>query len=650
MYGRKRLLCLLVMVEIIIPIGAQQIPMNSQDMEDLLYRDESAIIHEPYLAVNPASLLLPLNLNTASEDELEASDMFTPYQIYQLLNYRKKYGPLYSIYELDALPGFQSTQVSRIESRIITGYSRIPENKKPRRHMILVNLERSRMDSPDRENYAGSDLKSCIRIRSDPLSCLSLALTYEKDAGEPFLYRNRPQFLSGYLTYKGKNLIRQLLFGNYRLNHGAGLVNGSGFIHRAGNFRITRRSISMIKPHASVSESNYEQGLACILGKKRLQCMLWASYHHFSLSPTAIAEHPQTSQWFELQRSSGLFRTESELEARDLAYRFHTGIQLLYKQQGLSMGVMSGSEWTGPGSRAKKFLAEKPVPGMQHKISLHGNWYKRKIQVFGELSASEFSSLAFLAGTNYQFNDFINGSLLIHHYGAAYQGSLPSSYASGSKIRNEQGLAFHLRMETGETLTMHFTGELFRFPSPRYLTQGPSGGYRLDLSLQNPLNNKLQWRTRLVCKIWQTTPADEITAIRPLLDSRLIRIDGQLIYNHNDRFRWLSRLVIGHYQQGQNPSTSYATVQQVAFTGDRFKALAQFVLFCVSDWANRIYLYEPGLYYSFRFPAYYGSGQKSSFLFTCKVVKGFSVSAKISWTIKNGKKEWDSGIQLQTKL
>jgi hypothetical protein len=206
-------------------------------------------------------------------------------------------------------------------------------------------------------------------------------------------------------------------------------------------------------------------------------------------------------------------------------------------------------------------------------------------------------------------------------------------------------------METGKNIIAKLTAEVFRYPSPRYLTSVPSGGYRLDLSLQNPGTKMVQWRARVVSKTWQTTPVDELSKIRPLQDSRQSRLDGQLIYNHSDQFRWQSRLVIGYYSEKQSSSPAYAAVQQVTLATPRIlKVTTQFVLFHVSDWENRIYLYEPGFYYSFNFPAYYGTGQKTTLLLTLKPVKGVSVSAKISGIINRGKRKWECGVQLRLSL
>ena len=660
MHGKIQKLFLLFMAWIPAQLQAQQVPLSSQDMEDLLYRDEAVIIPETDPGEYPDSRPTRIDLNHASLEDLEASGIFTSYQVHMLLKYREKYGPIFSIYELAVLPGFHSSKVFEIEPYVSLKTINIPGRKTHGKSMLMVNLEKSmpvgdayQVDSAsgDKPIYAGPPLKTAIRIKAHPWKKLSMALSYEKDAGELFLYRNRPQFLSGYLSYVGDRFVKQLVLGNYKLNQGVGLVNGAGFFHRAGDFRINQQSLSRIRPYASLSETMYEQGLACKMGTKKFQVLLWASYHKFSLSPTAFTNDSKAYNWLDYQRSSGLYRSKSELEARELAYRIHSGIQLLYKHQNLAVGLMYGSEWAGPSNKALAMLKENPDPSPQQMVSIHGNWYKRKLQIFGELSTSDFRSQAFLLGTLYHFNDYVRGRLLVHHYGAGYRGALPSSYGSGSHIRNEQGIAFHLHMEPGKYIIAKLTGELFRYPLPRYLCHFPSIGYRLDLSLQNPTNKILQWRARVVNKSWQTSPADLTSKIRPLQDNRISRFDARLIYFHHDRFRWQSRLVLSYYSQKQNSAPGYAALQQITLsTSKYFKATVQFVIFHVSNWENRIYLYEPDFYYNFSFPAFYGNGQKTTLLFTLKPLKGFSVSAKISGLRNHGNQQWETGIQLLLKL
>ncbi len=479
------ILCGLVLLLIGMPglLGAQ-IPASTGEMEDLFYRSESASIPE-FLVNEPMETgEAILDLNNASSEELETSGLFTPYQIHQLLKYREEFGEIFSIHELAVIPGFSQNKVKELLSFVFTGPVKKPDRKIRTQHSVLLHLGRSfpgKEDSLSGENhaYAGPPLLTCIRIKSRLNARYSMALTYEKDAGESFLYRNKPQFLSGYLSLDGKGFCKQVVLGCFKLNQGAGLVNGDGFFHQLGKFRVSRQSLSMLRPYASKTESDYEQGIACQLDRKKLKFLLWASYRPLSLSPKAFTTYPVSDRWLDYERTTGLYRTDGELEGRALASRIHTGAQLLYNHHHLTLGIMSGYLWAFPSPKAKKYLDTNPGAVFHPKASLHANRLKGRLHLFGEIAVDENTSLAAIFGTNFHFNDYIQGSFLLHHYGTDYHGTYPSSYASGSSIKNEQGLAFYLHVETGKFVTMDLRGELFRYQAPRYLTELPSTGSRV---------------------------------------------------------------------------------------------------------------------------------------------------------------------------
>jgi len=101
----------------------------------------------------------------------------------------------------------------------------------------------------------------------------------------------------------------------------------------------------------------------------------------------------------------------------------------------------------------------------------------------------------------------------------------------------------------------------------------------------------------------------------------------------------------------QRSSPAYAAVQQLSLGSSRhLKVTAQFVLYHVNEWENRIYLYEPGFYYSFNFPAYYGKGQKTTLLLSFKPLKRITVSTMLSGKVKGDNRIWETGIQLRLYL
>ncbi|MCD4710076.1 MAG: helix-hairpin-helix domain-containing protein, partial [Bacteroidales bacterium] len=143
-------------------------------MEDLLYRSESAIIPETLLYEYDEPGVPSIDLNSTSPEKLEASGLFTPFQLYNLLKYREKYGEIYSLYELEALPGFHQSKVLEIEPFVTLVHDNIYTGKKPLRHMVLLDVGKTFPNSIDYledsgsgngPNYAGPPLKTTIRIR-----------------------------------------------------------------------------------------------------------------------------------------------------------------------------------------------------------------------------------------------------------------------------------------------------------------------------------------------------------------------------------------------------------------------------------------------------------------------------------------------------
>ena len=85
----------------------------------------------------------PLNMNTASASDFSRLHTLDDIQIQKLIGYRKKYGPVYSIYELNTIDGFTPGLLAKMEPFIWFG----PEEKEPQqlsetlkygRHQLLL--------------------------------------------------------------------------------------------------------------------------------------------------------------------------------------------------------------------------------------------------------------------------------------------------------------------------------------------------------------------------------------------------------------------------------------------------------------------------------------------------------------------------------
>jgi DNA uptake protein ComE-like DNA-binding protein len=74
---------------------------------------ESSVAGRQDVAFN--QLFQPLDLNLASDDELRSLILLTVYQQEQLIAYRRENYPLLSIYELQAVPGWDVETINRLK-------------------------------------------------------------------------------------------------------------------------------------------------------------------------------------------------------------------------------------------------------------------------------------------------------------------------------------------------------------------------------------------------------------------------------------------------------------------------------------------------------------------------------------------------------
>lgn len=654
--------------------------------EALLYVDEAghipAEIHEKY-----ADLLAhPIDLNSATREQLTESGLFTPFQIEVLLKYRIEFGPLFSLHELAALSGFRNFRLKEMAPCLTVGTGNSFKEYDPWNLMVLVHGKRTFPDAVGYVSggsasgaaaYAGSALKTGFRLKADFSGTLSAGVGFEKDPGEQFIQQGKPEFLTGYVLYTGSRRIRKLLLGNFRIHHGLGIVNGTGFMPSLETMSLHAPFSLKIVPYASLGESKFQRGAACQLSWGNCNLILWGSHRTLDLSLHGIREVPVNMDWEEAARTTGMHRTRSEVAGRALAFRIHQGVVFSVQMDHLSIGTSVGLRSGGLTGSGKDSL--RLDPGLSNHVvgSLHGAWYSERIEFAWELAATGNRSVAFLTGVRVHLNDFLQGVMLIHRYGTRYRGIYPSAYASGSHLRNDHGIALGWHIEAGRSFVGDLTMELFTFPAPTYRTALPSGCRRLGFAIRSPGTRDLNWKFRIYERTWQSTPEKEAKGIPATIPSRLIRsemgfdfLPGRGRYEKPElnlkpvELQWQSRLILSWLQGQPFKGPDFAVDQRMTLRcGSSFRSTLQFVVFNVTAWDNRIYLYEPGLYYSFNFPLCYGSGEKITAVIALKTGKKLTLSGKLGTVIyhdrdytgtgmerREGNQKWEMEMQMRLKL
>jgi hypothetical protein len=188
-------------VLIVIELNAQDYPRKEVDLSllaDDLYgsQDDETVDEESY--ENLAQLLShPLDLNKATADDLGFTRILSEEQISTLLTYRAENGNFISVYELQAVPGFDLETLCRLAPFVkvtdpLTTLNRsfLKRIRDESDNYFLLRYEQTLQTKKgfhtdnSHDRFKGSPGKWCIRFRSSRPADFSFGFTAEKDPGE----------------------------------------------------------------------------------------------------------------------------------------------------------------------------------------------------------------------------------------------------------------------------------------------------------------------------------------------------------------------------------------------------------------------------------------------------------------------------------
>ena len=182
----------------------------------------------------------PINLNYTDAGQLQQLNMLSPMQIMNLFAYRKLMGNLISVYELQAIPGWDVDLIRKLRPYITVSekqalFKSLNGRLKEGNHSILLRssyiMQKSRgyvLDSSTAKNYyPGSGQKVLFRYKYNFKNLLQYGITAEKDAGEQFFkgaQKNGFDFYSAHFFLRNSGIVKALALGDFTVNLGQGLV------------------------------------------------------------------------------------------------------------------------------------------------------------------------------------------------------------------------------------------------------------------------------------------------------------------------------------------------------------------------------------------------------------------------------------------
>jgi hypothetical protein len=619
----------------------------------------------------------PLNLNTASRDELAATYLLTERQLSSLIEYRTTLGDLLAIQELQAVPGFDLPTIRRLLPfvTVTVGNGLLGALPNPTNHFLIVRyeqiLEQQKGFSaaiPDKKGqlptrYLGNSQQWYARYRYSRPGAFSLGLTAEKDPGElmgwqPAKRQYGADYISFHLQIQNRRRWRNIVVGDYQLQIGQGLILSSGFVlgKSSETVQTVRRSTLGVRPYTSLTESGYFRGAAATYAiTANVDLTLLASLHQRDANTTTgnvdegvVATSLQTS---------GLHRTSSEIEDQASLTENNIGAHLLYRnRQQLQLGL-TALQTTYDKFFRKRDLAYNQYDFTGHRnlvVGMHGGYIWRNWNLFGELAHSSGSQTnsggtGFIGGALASLTKRLDLAFVLRHYDKNFHSFYGNAFSESGQNSNETGLYLGAKYVVYRKLTLGGFVDFFRFPGLKYLVDAPSAGFDYLVQARYTPNRQTSFYVVYHDEHKQKNlPSDSKTktVVGTTRRSLVLSVEYMPIrgLTLQSRVQWGS---FGY--ASQLASRGFALVQDATFTWRRVSIAGRIALFNTDDYDSRQYVYERDVLYAFSFPAYFNRGVRHYLLFQYGINRHLDVWLRWSRTDVTNQLTVGSGLDLIDK-
>lgn len=664
-----------------IPNDTIPIPVRDQliDEEGFHQRIES-LIEEADMEMDYGELLEelqflvdnPINLNTASANDLRRLFILNDIQIFNLLNHISMFGRLISIYELQAIDGFDIETIRAIQAFVTVA------EESPRRHFRFDDLMRegnsqlfvryqrlleeqrgfSPIDPEELERnpnarYLGSPYRLYTRYRFTYYNNISLGFTAEKDPGEEFFRGSQPQgfdFYSGHLHLRDFGRLKALSVGDFQVQFGQGLTLWSGLAFGKSSETInTKKNGLGLRQYTSVDENNFMRGLGATVGIGAFELTTFFSRKARDANVLLIDTLEQDELFITSLQQTGLHRTPRELEGKNAVMEIIYGGNLKYLRNNLTLGITAyrmelGAEYQRRLSFYNQFDFNNNT---NSNIGIDYNYVIRNFNFFGEAAMSENGGLAVLNGVMTGFDPRLSLSLVHRAFTRDYQSFYAVAFSENTRVANENGLYIGIQIRPSREWRISAYADHFSFPWMKFRTYMPSSGYDylLQVNYRPSRNTEIYARYRTRNKpLNSQTPG----MIRHLEDVKRDNYRIHFSYAISPSFSLRNRIELIQFSHGDYTENGYMLYQDIIYRNlaSPWAITLRYALFDTDGFNSRIYAYENDVLYAFSFPFYSDKGSRMYLLARYRLGRNIDLYARLAQTFYTNRNQSGSGLDL----
>ncbi len=631
---RKFILFIWFSVAMVSAMVAQEVNNNNveQALEDLAEAEESESEDDSYLQQFSQLRKNPMNLNTATLADLQIFRVLNDLLLIQLLNYRNLFGPFQSIYELQAVPGWDLETIQRILPYVRVGmatsaFEDFGTRFRGGSHSLVLRvqqvLEQSRGFTPDtagNTRYLGSPQRLFLRYKYVYKNTLQFGFVGDKDAGEQFFkgaQKNGFDYYSMHLFARNLGIVKRLAIGDYTVNMGQGLLTYHSLAFRKSvDVLNIKRQTEIFRPYNSPGEYYFHRGAAITLGVKKWYLSAFVNARRISSTAQIASDTSDFDDFVTSILTNGLHRTETEAARRLNNKEFGVGGSLQYRTTRLQLGANAVHY------ELEKPLIRQPQPYNYFQfsgksvtgISGEYGYTVKNVHLFGEVAMNPGGGTAMVHGLIAGVDRNVDISLLYRKIDKDYHTLYGSAFTESTTPINETGMFMGVSVRPWRHIRVDAYADVYKFPWLRYRVDKPSEGkdYLLQLTWKPNKQVEVYARYRSETKALNYSNSTNSTGnTRFTADIPRQNWRTHIAYKVSQSVTIRARAEAVWYDAGGKEPEQGFMIYSDFFYRPLMKPLAfnfRLQFFETDGYNSRLYAYENDVLYSFSIPPLSGKG------------------------------------------
>lgn len=609
----------------------------------------------------------PLDVNTATEDELALLPALSPLVARRIVHHRRTDGPFATLADVGRVDGVTARVLSDARPYLRVGettgrdasrrYPRPPsiawiadrlETQVMHRYERRLDLGRGYDDDTTRTTFAGGPARLTTRLRVQAERRVRLQLTFDKDPGEPFRWSPDDgsygyDHVAGSLALQDVGRIRTLVVGDFTAKFGQGVALWRGIAFGKGRSPVEPllRSGRGLVPFGSTEENRFFRGVASTVRlTPQVSVSGFASRRTLDAS-LGEADPTDDRRPATTLRESGLHRTPSEQSGKDVLREDVVGGAIELTRGQTRLGVASvHSRFDRRIDAGESSYQRFDFDGRRATAaSAYATAFLGDVVTFGEIAyATGGGAVGGVVGVALDATPRAEAIVLARFFPRDFTPLY--GYAFGERsgaTQNEHGVYTGVRFQLARNWSVAGYVDAYRFPWLRFGVARPTHGVDGRLVVEHDPRPWLSHYVQVRAESTEggTTRSDvggrPFDAVRPEV-RRSVRWHGSFAFS--DVVTLQTRLEATQVDASPEPVRSGVLLYQDARVTPHptLQLDARLAFFDTDGFAARVFAYEYDLLYAFAVPAFFGRGRRAYLLARYRPTRTLTIEAKYGVT------------------